>query len=125
MAKTLLFIDDDVDDHLFFEMALKEADANFNLVNAYDGLDALEKLDSHQVLPDIIFLDNNMPRMNGLECLIQLKKRNVFSAIPVIIYSTSSSPEFIEQCKAEGAVGYLSKPDDFDGLVRALQKYLH
>lgn len=125
MVKTLLLIDDDADDHEFFGMALQETDPSIKLVSASDGVDALEKLDSGQVLPDLIFLDNNMPRMNGLECLIQLKKRKATSQIPVIIYSTSSSPEFQEQCKAEGAVGYLQKPDGFAALVAAISNIIY
>lgn len=124
MIRKFLLIDDDPDDQFFFSEALHQVNADIVFTSAMDGVDALEQLKDMETLPDIIFLDNNMPRMNGLECLIELKKDNRYAAIPVILYSTSSSPDFQVQCKNEGASAYLQKPDDFEDLIRVLSEWV-
>jgi CheY-like chemotaxis protein len=72
------------------------------------------------VSPDIIFLDLNMPRMNGLEFLKAIKTHRSYKRIPVIIYTTSSNPEDIRKTKDLGATDFVTKPSDFDELYQKL-----
>jgi CheY-like chemotaxis protein len=90
---TILLVDDDQDDAYIFNEAIVTIDPNIKCIHVIDGIEALQILEDMTV--DIIFLDLNMPRMNGKECLEEIRKRNRLKDIPVIIYSTS--PEMIEE----------------------------
>ena len=76
--------------------------------------------DTNSVLPDVLFLDLNMPRKNGIECLLEIKKNERFSDIAIAIYSTSSSEEHIEETFINGANIYIKKPNDFNTLKKIL-----
>jgi CheY-like chemotaxis protein len=107
----LIFLaDDDEDDRMIFEEALSGISSSTSLVAAEDGDKLLLKLTTHERLPDIIFLDLNMPNKNGKETLRELKQSKSFSTIPVVIYSTSTNELDIEQTYNAGAVVYLEKP---------------
>src|SRR5215212_1458528 len=91
MKKVCFLIDDDVDDQEIFALALNEVNERFQCEVANNGYEGLQQLKKMNCLPDYIFLDLNMPKMNGKECLKELKKTERLKAIPVIIYTTSSS----------------------------------
>jgi CheY-like chemotaxis protein len=76
------------------------------------------------MLPDLIFLDMNMPKLNGKQVLREIKKTRSLASIPVIMYSTSFAPRDIEEIKELGAVFYLLKPSRFDDLCASLTKIL-
>lgn len=84
-------IDDDEDDRDFLAMALEEVDRDIKLLSSNNAEDALKVLRARQVEPDVIFLDLNMPRIDGWECLKLLKQSEHLSEVPVIIYSTSEN----------------------------------
>ena len=84
-------IDDDEDDRDFLEMALEEVDPGIRLLSANNAEDALRELRSKEIEPHIIFLDLNMPRIDGWECLKLLKETDHLCDVPVIIYSTSEN----------------------------------
>ncbi len=105
-----MIVDDDKDDSFFFQLAVKELGKDYDCVSAENGLDAIEKLNKMELLPDYIFLDLNMPLMNGKECLTELKKSSTLCKIPVIMYSTSNFSDDIQSTKALGASYYLPKP---------------
>lgn len=89
-------IDDDLDDQEFFAVALQEVDTFCKLETSSSGVDALEELSNAEVAPDVIFLDLNMPRIDGWECLNRLKAIKHLKATPVVIYSTSEpSQDFL------------------------------
>src|SRR6187401_44920 len=92
---TILMIDDDEDDQFFFTTALLDVDPSIKLVTALNGLKGLEYLKNTKILPDFIFLDINMPCMNGKECLMEIRKDSRLAEIPVIMFSTSP-PELEE-----------------------------
>jgi CheY-like chemotaxis protein len=119
MIKTILLVDDDGDDAELFREALEEIDASFKFERAKNGYDALERLERID-LPSYIFLDVNMPRMNGWECIDKLKKNPVYKNIPVYMYSTSSEQEEIEKAKASGAEKFFSKPYSYRELKNTL-----
>ena len=98
LYKKVFLADDDEDDHMFFVDALNEIDDSIHCYHAMDGELALQAL-SGDILerPEIIFLDLNMPKVNGLEVLMKKRRMKEFSAIPVIMYSTFFSDKDIEQ----------------------------
>ena len=116
MKTIFMIIDDDNDDKFFFKEATEVMLTSSECVEATDGADALQQLRKSEQLPDFIFLDVNMPRMDGRECLTKLKWDKKLKSIPVIMYSTSFSPESIEEFNALGAVHYLQKPTDINKL---------
>jgi CheY-like chemotaxis protein len=122
LYKNFFIADDDPDDQELFIEALHEIDAYCICVTAYDGQEALKKLfGPKNYLPDIIFLDLNMPKMNGKECLAEIKKNNLLKEIPVIIYSTSADKRDMIDAMQLGAVFFLQKPNRFDELSQALR----
>ena len=122
----ILVIDDSAADVLLLEEAILEYGLKAELEPAVDGQAALERLRGDGPLPDLVLLDLNMPRLHGREVLEQLKQDPDLRAIPVIIFSTSSSPYDVDDCYDRHANSYLVKPIDFEGLgdvVRALDAF--
>ena len=124
--KIVMIIDDDEDDRFFFKEAI-EGMLNFSVCcEAKDGVDALNQLRTAKKFPDFIFLDVNMPRMGGKECLKELEKDAKLKNIPVIMYSTSFTDKSIAEFRALGAYHYLNKPMDMSKLseqiLRAMTK---
>lgn len=117
----ILLIDDDDDDQEIFQSAVQQISTSvrYNYLNS--AREALQKLSSGEVSPEVIFLDLNMPLMSGQEFLTQIKQRQPLSEIPIIIFSTSSDPTTKEFTKALGAYDFITKPSDFDQLVDLLK----
>ncbi len=111
---TVLLIDDDVDDQEIFSFILSDAYPQADCVFANGGPDALEKLQDISFNPGIIFIDINMPRLNGLEILKEIKKIKRFSQTPVYMYSTSNEIAVVEQSIKSGATGFIKKHIDTD-----------
>lgn len=116
---TLLCVDDDPDDVDVFCDAVKEVDMTVRCVAACCGQQALEILQSG-LLPDYIFLDINMPKMNGMETLKRIKKDDRLRNVPVVMYSTTMNPREITAYKREGADYFLIKHHLFHDLCDAL-----
>lgn len=115
--KIVMIVDDDVDDIEFFCEALNEIDSTVQYLTALNGVDALNKLrNNNEALPNFIFLDLNMPRMDGKQLLKELKSDFLLKEIPTIIYSTSSMQNDIDETKALGAKHFLTKPSSFKKL---------
>ena len=126
----LLIVDDDVDDRNFFIEAVREIDGHIECVTAKDGQEALELLrDLSQSLPNYIFLDLRMPRINGKKCLVEIKKDERLKKIPVIIYTTSREIEESNELQLLGAVHFISKPTNPEEVYYvisfALEEQLH
>ncbi|MEO6283524.1 MAG: response regulator [Dyadobacter sp.] len=115
---TVFLVDDDIDDQEIFLFVMKEAYSQAECILAQDGIQALEKLRDTSFLPDIIFVDINMPRMNGTEFLLELKKMSRLSNTPVFMYSTSYEQEIVARCKNLGATGFVKKYADTDEVKR-------
>ena len=119
--KRFFIVDDDVDDQELFIEAVNEVDKSIECISASNCEEALQILKSGKIaLPDVIFLDLNMPRQNGKQCLVELKKTAHLSKIPVIIYTTSSEKRDIDETTRLGAAHFLTKPNKFDELCKAL-----
>jgi CheY-like chemotaxis protein len=123
---SLMLVDDDADDQLIFMEALKNIGVAFSIQTARDGVDALDIVNSVGFqLPDIAFFDLNMPRMNGKELLTTLRNNPKFEQVPIIIFSTSSRPEDINDCIRLGANAYLTKHGSFSYLCNDLKDVLN
>lgn len=120
----IYLIDDDLEDQEIFEMALEETGINANLCCFSNVSTGIEQLTSFEKKPEFLFLDLNMPKINGLECLKMLSELSFKNSIKVIIYSTSSNINDINKTKALGAHDYLIKPVNFNGLVESLTNIL-
>ena len=120
-TKKFLLVDDDMDDTYLFGEVLAEVDASIQFESATNGQEALEHLmKEDQALPDIIFMDLNMPRMDGKQCLFEIKQNERLQHIPVMMYTTSSHSTDIEQSMQLGAVCFITKPSDFKELKNIL-----
>jgi len=110
MIRTFLLIDDDQDDKELFCEAIFAIDEQIVCYAETNGRKALEKLNSKKIEnPDVIFLDVNMPIMDGWQCLSMLKSSDALKNIPVIMYSTSSQFEDIEKAQQMGAASFFTK----------------
>ena len=123
-AITLLLADDDIDDCMFFKDALEELPLATNLTTISDGVELMRYLTSQGDLPDVIFLDLNMPRKNGYECLSEIKQNFRLAAVPVIIYSTSFDTEVVDLLFEKGARHYIRKPGDFSKIKEVIHRAL-
>jgi CheY-like chemotaxis protein len=120
---TIALADDDEDDRLFFTDAFEELKINTNVTTCNDGVELMEYLlNPDTIMPNILFLDLNMPRKNGFECLLDIRKEKKFNDIAIAIYSTSSSEEDIENTFVHGANIYIKKPSDFNTLKKVLSE---
>lgn len=117
-----LIADDDMDDASLFCEAIHEIAPMMICLKAENGRDVLALLSQEDhPKPDFIFLDINMPTMNGWECLRRLKGDLSFRGIPIIIYSTSSAKRDVDLAYELGALLYLTKPEDFRELRKILE----
>lgn len=124
--KKILLIDDDRDDTELFREALQDVSPASGFQGFDDGNEAIRALTTQRVpLPDLIFLDINMPAVSGWECLRRFKKTEALAAIPVIMYTTSTLPREKEIAQDLGAAGFITKPTDFKMLKRIVQTILH
>ncbi|WP_373516208.1 response regulator [Pricia sp.] len=117
-----MIIDDDPDDIDFFQYAVSNIDPSHTCMSASDGEDALHQLQKEtKKPPDFIFLDLNMPRMDGMTCLRELKKKEKLKDIPVIIYTTSSHEREKEEALALGAAHFLTKAHSIKMLQESIR----
>lgn len=110
--QTVMIVDDDDDDRFCFKEAITEIDPTYRCLEAKDGIEALARLRVAASLPDCIFMDINMPRMDGHQCLKELKDDAKLKNIPVVIYTTSSYKRDIDLAYRLGAADFLVKPVD-------------
>lgn len=126
MTKSLniLLIEDDAIEVMKFKRVLKTLDANHKIIEANNGEDALAVLKEKEIIPDIIFLDLNMPKISGIEFLEILKNDEQLRYIPSIILSTSSNHKDILECYKIGIAGYVLKPLKYDDYLERIKRML-
>jgi CheY-like chemotaxis protein len=117
-----VLIDDDLDDQEIFLLGIEKTGLNIECLTANDGLQGLALLEKQSTPPDYIFLDLNMPNMDGKKCLVEIKKQERLNAVPVIMYSTSSYINDIRETRRLGATGFITKPTNVGALVDLLMK---
>lgn len=121
-----LIIDDDTDDQEIFSMALQDVTFDTQCRFFDDCGKALKELrEDETYLPDCIFLDINMPRMNGVECLAEIKKIQKLASVPVCMISTSADPFIVEKTRSLGALDFVVKPSNVSELSVILERFIH
>lgn len=121
---TLMIVDDDADDREMFVETVGDIDSGIKCINAGSGYKALELLKNDSNRPSIIFLDLNMPKISGLQCLQQIKKCDRLKEIPVVIFTTSKQIEDKEDTQKAGASYFLTKPNSVTLLKKELLQVL-
>lgn len=117
----ILLADDDEDDRLIFKDAINEVKVKTKVTIVNDGVQLMEYLhETEDELPQIVFLDLNMPRKGGIECLKEIRNDPRLKDLSIAIYSTSASEQDIEDTFIKGANIYIKKPNDFNTLVKVL-----
>jgi len=120
----ILLIDDDEDDQEIFLNALQDISLSTSCAVFGNAREALFKLSSQEITPDLIFLDLNMPLMTGQQFLTEIKKEESLSEIPIVVLSTTSHAGTIELSKQLGANYFFTKPDRFEDLIDILESVL-
>lgn len=121
----ILLADDDTDDCLFFKEAVHELLPSTNLQVVHDGEQLMQLLlKDTTVLPHVLFLDLNMPRKNGFECLSEIKLNEKLKQLPVIMFSTSFEQDVVNQLYKNGAQYFIRKPSEFSQFKKIIQQTL-
>jgi CheY-like chemotaxis protein len=114
---TCFLIDDDTDD--------QKIDSLASCVFANDGIYALEKINTDTAfIPHLILIDVNMPRMNGVQCLVEIRKINRLQKVPVYMYSTAIDSDIVQECKKLGADDFMVKSPSIIEIENALSEIL-
>lgn len=126
MTKSLniLLIEDDAIEVMKFNRVLKTLNLNHKIIEANNGEEALTILKVKEIIPDIIILDLNMPKINGIEFLEILKKDDYLKYIPAIILTTSNNHKDVLECYKIGIAGYVLKPLKYEDYVERVRKML-
>lgn len=125
--KNIFLTDDDTDDCMLFSEALQEiySEKEARLTISNDGVKLMEVLDETvPPPPEVIFLDLNMPRKNGFECLTEIRQTPKLSSIPVVIFSTSSNNDIVDKSYQHGANYYICKPQSYSLLKKTIKYVL-
>lgn len=122
---TILLVDDDEEDQEFFIDAIREIDPLIQCSVAMDGEEAMRQLKGDAILkPDLMFIDMNMPKLNGKQVLRELRESGYLQDVPVIMYSTFFGPQDIQETTILGAVHHMVKATRFDDLRASLRRIL-
>lgn len=122
IATKILIGEDDDDDYLIFSLAVEETSYKVMLTRAMDGQMVLNQLEKE--MPDILFLDLNLPMKDGRECLKEIRSNHNFDALPIIIYTSYEDLTSIEYCYREGSNLYTVKPSSIVDLKQILNRIL-
>jgi CheY-like chemotaxis protein len=122
MKKHVLLVDDDKDELFLFNEALKEVPGSFKCTYASSGAQALEML--NYIQPDYIFIDYNLPVMDGVSILTEIRKDKKMSDIPVFLYSSSLSKDINSTAIFLGASGCIRKPNSIGMMTMVLKSIL-
>jgi CheY-like chemotaxis protein len=118
----IVLTDDDIDDQFFFQMALRQSGEEAELHIYDDGIQLLEALVNEAgPLPDVIFMDYNMPRKNAVQCVEELRRHSHLQNIPVIVLTTAISPAEMRNVYQKGATACIRKPHELSGLVKLIK----
>jgi CheY-like chemotaxis protein len=124
--KKILLVEDDMDDRLILAELLRETDEDALMIFAENGLEMVAILGKTEDddLPEMIILDQNMPKMTGKESLIFLKESPRYQHIPTIIYSTFQVKDFFRECLELGAWDVIAKPDTMQAYREMIEQFL-
>ena len=120
----ILLIEDDMIEVMKLNRTISSLNLNHKIIEANNGEDALKILQQKDTLPDIILLDLNLPKINGIEFLSILKNDDTLKYIPTIILTTSNNQKDLLECYKIGVAGYVLKPLKYEHYVAKLEKLL-
>lgn len=120
----IFYADDDPVDIVFFTRALKRIDPSITCITATDGVEALDKLFNALQKPDAIFIDLFMPKLDGIECVIAIKRNKELKKIPIIIISNAINKKEVDQFNRLGVYHFLSK-STFEDLEASLKNIIN
>lgn len=120
----ILYAEDDIDDFYLFSETLRTIDPDVQVINTRDGFETLQYLENERELPDVIFLDINMPSMDGKSCLKEIRRDERYKSVPVVIYTTSRNPLDKEHCLELGASDFIQKPTNVLDATEQLSRYI-
>lgn len=123
-ALNILLIEDDMIEVMKFNRVISSVDLSHTVVEANNGEEALKILEKKDELPDIILLDLNMPKIDGIEFLSILKKDDVLKYIPTIVLTTSNNQKDLLECYEIGIAGYVLKPLKYEEYVSKIEQLL-
>lgn len=122
MIRTVVFAEDDEDDQLYFREVFHEINADIQIVFVRDGNQLLQLL--RNFLPDILFLDLEMPYKNGLECLVEIRSNKNFETLPVIVFSSTTKPSNVQTAYEMGANLFFIKPAVYSEYLSSIKALL-
>lgn len=122
---TIFYTDDDQDDLDFFSEVVEDMGKNLNLVTQNNGQKLINDLENPPPNPHVVFLDLNMPGINGFQVLEKLRATEEFKTLPIIIFSTSNDESVIARSRDLGASFYVNKPSNYDVLKKSIEHTLN
>ncbi|RFM29963.1 response regulator [Deminuibacter soli] len=129
MTKKILLADDDSDDRFIFDQVFEDLGYSRSALDFVEnGIEVIQYLDAIPGtgnLPNLIILDHNMPKMNGMQTLSYLKTSDRYKHITVIIYSTYNDAVFMDQCTRLGAEATISKPSSYEEYTDMVKSFLN
>lgn len=120
----ILFIEDDTIERMKFGRVLDKQERKYDIIEKVDGQEALDYLHSVSLLPDLVLMDLNMPKVTGIEFLQILKQDERLKYLPCVVLTTSSNPKDLYRCYELGIAGYLVKPLKYEMYVTTIEKML-
>ncbi|MDA9343473.1 response regulator [Algibacter sp.] len=124
LSLKILLLEDDMIEVMKLNRTISSLKLNHKIIEASNGEEALKLLEKKDELPDIILLDLNMPKINGIEFLDILKKDPILKNIPTIILTTSGNQKDLSECYEIGIAGYILKPLKYEDYVSKIEKVL-
>lgn len=122
----IFLAEDDEDDRLLFHEAMNEIDSEIEVIESFDGVHLLENLKEYKInKTDLVFLDLNMPLMNGFECLDRIKNDPDLKTLRTIIFSTTAEDDYVEKSFQKGAFMYIKKPNSFQDLINTISTIIN
>ena len=124
MPRCIMIVDDDVDDIDIFIEAVHDVDPSIHCLSAQNGLDAINQIQASDILPNYIFVDMNMPKINGKQFTRDFRKNASFNDIKVIMYSTSKNDRDVKELKSLGANDFVQKPTSHQKLCSEIERII-
>lgn len=122
MIQSILLAEDNLEHCFFFKRVLKEVAPDIHLFEVHDGDELISLLE--KFLPDLLFIDLNMPCKDGIQCIKQIRENKAYDNLPIVVFTVSSQHNAIQTAYGFGANLYIVKPKEYSQLAAALNNIL-